>query len=107
MERDEEPKRGGYSANSYIQVLDAQIPTIYEPGMIFMQDNAPIDTTKKVKEWFENQGVMVMTWAPYSPGMNPIENVWHTMKDWTVFVGKRSDQPRLVNPIWPTRHFFS
>ena len=60
MERDEESKRGGYSANSYIQVLDAQIPTIYEPGMIFMQDNAPIHTAGKVKAWFENQGVAVM-----------------------------------------------
>ena len=20
--------------------------------------------------------------GPYSPGMNPIENVWHTMKNW-------------------------
>jgi hypothetical protein len=49
MERDEESKRGGYSANSYIQVLDAQIPTIYEPGMIFMQDNTPIHTAGKVK----------------------------------------------------------
>ena len=60
MERDEESKRGGYSANSYIRVLDAQIPTIYEPGMIFIQDNSPIHTAGKVKQWFENQGVVVM-----------------------------------------------
>jgi hypothetical protein len=50
MDRDEESKRGGYSANSYIQVLDAQILTIYKPEIIFMQDNAPIHTTGKVKQ---------------------------------------------------------
>ena len=49
MERNEESKRGDYFANSYIQILDAQIPTIYEPGMIFMQDNTPIHTAGKVK----------------------------------------------------------
>jgi transposase len=52
--------------------------------MILMQDSAPIHTAKKFREWFENQGVMVTKWAPYSPDMNPIENVWHMVKDWIV-----------------------
>ena len=53
MDRDEESKRGGYSANSYIAVLKDQLPTIYNPGMTFMQGNAPIYTAGKVKKWLE------------------------------------------------------
>ncbi|KAK7555139.1 hypothetical protein IWX91DRAFT_347109 [Phyllosticta citricarpa] len=49
MERDPEAKKNGYSANSYIQVLNKMIPTLWEPGMEFMQDNAPIHKAKKVK----------------------------------------------------------
>ena len=50
MDRDEASKRGGYSANSYITVLDDQLPTIYNPGMKFMQNNAPIHTAGKMKK---------------------------------------------------------
>ena len=42
--------RGGYSASSYVEVLEENIPTIYEPGLLFMQDNAPIHTARKVRE---------------------------------------------------------
>lgn len=52
MQRDEESKRNGYSAWSYLLVLEEAIPTIYEPPMVFMQDNAPIHTARAVKDWF-------------------------------------------------------
>ena len=72
LTRDSEAKRNGYSANSYIQVLDDNLLGIYEPGLIFMQDNAPIHTAKKVKKWFEENGITIMSWPPYSPDLNPI-----------------------------------
>ena len=53
MDRDFEAKKQGYSANSYVEVLDACIAQHYTDGLIFMQDNAPIYTAKKVKEWFQ------------------------------------------------------
>jgi len=49
MDRDKAAKRGGYSANSYLNVLEQAIPTIYEPGLLFMQDNASIHTVYKVQ----------------------------------------------------------
>lgn len=43
---------------------------------IFQQDNAPIHNSRIVKEWIQNQGVELMSWPPYSPDLNIIENVW-------------------------------
>jgi transposase len=43
--------------------------------MCFMQDNASIHTTQKVKDWFAEQQVWCTDWPPYSPDLNPIENV--------------------------------
>jgi hypothetical protein len=49
MDRDPDSERSGYTANSYTAVLDDQIPRIWEPGMIFMQDNARIHTAKRFR----------------------------------------------------------
>jgi hypothetical protein len=75
IERDEESKKGGYSANSYLKVLEEEIPRCFEPGRIFMQDNASIYTAKKIKKWFEDNAILLLNWALYSPDMNPIEHV--------------------------------
>ena len=71
----------GYSANSYIDVLDQNLIEFYELGQIFMQDNAPIHTAKKVRLWFEMYGVEVMEWPPYSPDLNPIKHLWYRLKE--------------------------
>ena len=51
MNRDFESKKHGYSANSYIEVLDAEVKPafdIFDPGYLFIQDNASIHTAYKV-----------------------------------------------------------
>jgi DDE superfamily endonuclease/Transposase len=57
MERDDEAPRGGYSANSYLAVLNEEIPRIWSPGMIFMQDGARIHTAQKIKNWFIDHAI--------------------------------------------------
>ena len=42
IQRDPHSKKEGYSAASYITILDNQLPRCWEPGMIFIQDNALI-----------------------------------------------------------------
>ena len=84
MDRDFESKKHGYSANSYIEVLDAMVaPAVEElddPGYIFMQDNASIHTAYKVQDWFRNASLKCLNWPPYSPDLNPIEHAWAKLK---------------------------
>ena len=45
-----------------------------------MQDNAPSHTANLVEGYLEEKGVDVIDWPPYSPDLNPIENLWSWMK---------------------------
>lgn len=45
----------------------------------FLQDNAPMHKARIVTEWFHNKGVSVLDFPPYSPDLNPIENLWAIM----------------------------
>ena len=92
MARDEEANKGGYSATSYIQVLDEYLPTIWEPGLLFMQDNAPIHTAKKVAKWFEDNGIDILKWLPYSPDLKPIEHLWRKLKELVCQVNPHIEQ---------------
>jgi hypothetical protein len=74
LERDFESKKNGYSANSYLALLEELVVPYYTDDLIFMQDNAPIYTAKKVKQWFKERVIQVTDWPPYSPDLNPIEH---------------------------------
>jgi hypothetical protein len=60
MVRDENSPKKGYSRFSYLDVLEEAIPTCWQPGQIFMQDNAPIHTAQVVKEYFEYKGIPLL-----------------------------------------------
>jgi len=80
FDRDFESKKHGYSANSYTEVLDAELVGHWTEGLIFMQDNASIHIAHKVRDWFREQGIPCTDWPPYSPDLNPIEEFFAELK---------------------------
>jgi transposase len=46
----------------------------------FLQDNAPYHRSKVVLDWLEEQKVDLIKLPPYSPDLNPIENLWANLK---------------------------
>jgi transposase len=81
LSRDFESEKHGYSANSYIEVLDYQLPACWQPGLTFMHGGASIHTAYKVRDWFVEMGILVCDWPPYPPDLNPIEHVWKKLKE--------------------------
>jgi hypothetical protein len=75
MKGDPESKRGGVTAKAYTAVLQEHLPTILRPDSIFIHDNARPHTAKKTQKWLRENNVELMEWPPYSPDLNPIENV--------------------------------
>ena len=45
-----------------------------------MHDNALVHTARIVWQLLDEIGIIVMEWSPYSPDLNPIENLWALMK---------------------------
>jgi hypothetical protein len=48
-------------------------------GWWLLQDNDPKHKSKEVQTWLHNHGVSVLDFPPYSPDLNPIENLWNDM----------------------------
>ena len=51
-----------------------------ENGCQTIEDGASYHTSAYTRKWRAMNGMVRMTWAPHSPDMNPIENVWHSWK---------------------------
>ena len=54
---------------------------VYPDVHRLMQDNDPKYTSKKVQSFLEEEGVNWWKTLAESPDCNPIENLWHELKE--------------------------
>lgn len=86
------------TAEHYKAMLQTHLLPVWRrlggPTYTFMQDNAPIHTAGLMKRWFQEKKMKVLDWPPYSPDLNPIENVWGLLARKVYANGKQFDNVR-------------
>ena len=70
-------------------------------SVCFLQDNDNKNKSKSTQDWMAEKGMLqnVMTTPASSPDLNPIENVWASMKYYLQTVAKPRTKDQLIQGI--------
>ncbi|WP_309445178.1 IS630 family transposase [Dyella sp.] len=76
---------GDLNSKLYGRILEGNLKPTYRKFFpagqwYFLQDNDPSHTSGLAQSWFHRNGVTVLDFPPWSPDLNPIENVWPVLQ---------------------------
>ena len=75
------------------------IKDVYPDSHKLMQDNDPKHTSGYAKEWMDANGVNWWKTPAESPDLNPIENLWHELKEYIRREAKPKTKDQLIQGI--------
>ena len=75
------------------------IQVFYPNGHRLMQDNDPKHTSGYATQWMVDNGVNWWKTPPESPDINPIENLWHELKEYIRKEVKPKIKQELIDGI--------
>ena len=68
---------------NFLEAWLNSLPLAILKKIIFIHDNAPSHAAKATSQFLQSLGFVnkaLMAWPPISPDLNPIENMWSTIK---------------------------
>ena len=100
---------GNMNAQRLKRILEAGlIPFINElfpEGHRLYQDNDPKHTSEYISDFFEERGINWWVTPPESPDLNPIENIWGSLKQYlrTTYKPRNLDELKSgIQQFWMT-----
>lgn len=99
---------GRMNAQQYTEILEDCLPFLNHifplRDYFWLQDNCPIHTARLTTEWMHlNMPPRIIDHPPYSPDLNPIENLWGLVKNSLKSFPKASSSEELydqINFVW-------
>ena len=81
------------------QTLLPFLQNVYPSGHRFVQDNDPKHTSRAAQKFYEDNGINWWPTPPESPDLNPIEMVWHELKEYLRREIKPHTKDELISGI--------